>query len=532
MFSPVTDYVLLDYQKKAVNWMKEQEETKHKGGILSLQMGMGKTFISLALGCQSEGINLVICSKTVLLTWIEEIEKFYGKDLPYLVLHSDYISERDVTKQLILKQKFVLSTYDVVANICRKDPSMTEALFEKDESNVTHLRRPKYIYLDGDLSGFKVLMSIRWHRVIADESQRFANPRSKIFNAMMTIPGERRWCLSGTPIRNYTSDLYPQFRFSGFHHITTPTRFKRTTYQSWRLDRKVMSMNYGTVGIVLPAIHKHVETFALSGKTRKVYDHYLENTREMYNKFKFEGSLSFACVLVLFLRLRQVCIAPYLVTQDSKRCDIMPSAGKDLLREVLDSIGDDLRGWVHNKVEAGLSAPKVRKIVDIIKGIVETGEKVIIFSMFVGAEDIIREAVEKDDDIGHIGVAQIDGTVTGQDRSEQIQFFKTESAVQMLFATYKTGAEGLNLTEASHIILCEPWWSPAIHEQAIARSYRTGQTKDVHWWSIIAEDTIEEKVLDICGTKYDIMGLFLGDNHTLSNGIKFDKSMIGQILGK
>ena len=72
-----------------------------------------------------------------------------------------------------------------------------------------------------------------------------------------------------------------------------------------------------------------METFAV-GKTQ-VYDHYLENTREMYNKFKFEGSLSFACVLVLFLRLRQVCIAISGYPR-FERCDIMPSAGKDLLK--------------------------------------------------------------------------------------------------------------------------------------------------------------------------------------------------------
>ena len=100
----------------------------------------------------------------------------------------------------------------------------------------------------------------------------------------------------------------------------------------------------------------------------------------------------------------------------------------------------------------------------------------------------------------------------------------------MLFATYKTGAEGLNLTEASHIILSRvghPLFTNKQSHEAMNWSDKGCPLVVYH-----SGGYDEEKVLDICGTKYDIMGLFLGDNHTLSNGIKFDKSMIGQILGK
>ena len=495
-------------------------------------MGMGKTLTTLAHIALHlpEGPNLIVCSKTVLLTWIEEIKKFFPPDsMPYVIIHSEYTDEDEINVETLRDAFVVLTTYDTVLHTARKFGITDDILVKDNLTGIKHLYKPSYRIIE-DVKGHRSLFHTPWKRLIADESQKFANPTSKTFYAMFSLPGEYRWCLTGTPIRNFATDLYSQMRFSGMNYLTSKLKFTQRTYRALRLDQKILSMTYEDAGIVLPKVHRHIELFELNEMNREVYEYYLAQVKSLYEEFMFDGNLTFACILVLFLRLRQVCIAPYLATKESKRGHVK-TENQEVLDKILDEMSSGMHSWMHNRKEdAGINAPKIRKILGIIRNITHRGEKIIVFSMFTNCMDMIREAVESDEDLSRIKIAQIDGSVTGKDRQDQLDFFRNIEDVQILFITYKTGSEGLNLIQATNVLLVEPWWSPAIHEQAMARIHRTGQTKEVHFWTVIARNTIEERILAICEQKYNTMKNFLGDKHTLSNGIKMDSSMLRDIL--
>lgn len=137
-------------------------------------------------------------------------------------------------------------------------------------------------------------------------------------------------------------------------------------------------------------------------------------------------------------------------------------------------------------------------------------------------------------------IFRIDGSTKASERLSMIQKFKDQQNSSILLMTYKVGGEGLNLVEANHCICGEPWWTDAVHNQAKARIWRTGQTKDVHVYNIIVSNSIEERILEICKQKEDMAKMYLskkdgfnGDDEDQKEKKKvvIDKFTMGKVLG-
>jgi len=159
--------------------------------------------------------------------------------------------------------------------------------------------------------------------------------------------------------------------------------------------------------------------------------------------------------------------------------------------------------------ESGYRAPKVMKIIEIIKTRIPAGEKIIVFSMFSSCLRTVEEALLQI--FPDMETEYADGTVTGDERMAALENFRHNAAVRIMFIHSKVGGEGLNITAANHVICLEPWWTHAVHNQAIARAWRRGQTKPVHVHWVYSKGSIEEEILKMCDNKQGISNEIIYD---------------------
>jgi SNF2 family DNA or RNA helicase len=248
---------------------------------------------------------------------------------------------------------------------------------------------------------------------------------------------------------------------------------------------------------------------------------------QMMNKL-----VDFACVLAMFTRLRQATIAPYLMVPESKR-NFNKTKKEDKTVKYLDEITNksDLALTCYDKRGcAGYNSSKLSKIIELFTKI-PNREKVLVFSMFTSCLDLLREAVEVNPNLSDFTILQLDGDVTGEERDLIIKRFRSDDSIRALFITYKTGSQGLNLVEAKHCICIEPWWTPIVPNQAKARIWRTGQTNNVHIYTVIIKDTIEERIQEICKEKNEMASNYLdGTTKKLSKNVGLDMFTLGRIL--
>lgn len=671
---PISDnFTVDDHQERTIKWMWEIEKNAPNplngllGGIVSLHMGLGKTltFLLYTLS-QPKGDfpTLVITSLTVLHEWKNECTKFFGDRVKILYLHKNFMENRIklVDRKLLSKFDIVITTYDQCASICKKKEYHNECLvmgdpnsLMKDKIESIELRtrsqcdKPKVV-------GPGVIYCTPWHRVVCDESQRFANPKTKTFQYMMAIYGKYKWCLSGTPIRNYKTDIWAQMRFLGYNKVNTAIHWERsykTNYKLHNLDKAILIMSYKQAGIELPKPEIHISKIYLEDKEKEVYDFINGKLKDAYDDF-ISGCCNYICVLAIFTALRQSVIAPYLLTPDSKRK--IDENKRKTLEDVYNNISNkcELTRWIKDKNgSAGILSSKIRRAIEIIYS-VPPDEKVIVFSMFASAIDILADALDENDtvfslsnntndcpicleeynnkmykmqcghyacvdclkrmnkkecpvckaslykidrriglciemnrvryqedmdyqtlndlrvadgmeplplpprpeliyptevdeqgrevidltddpakikpyqDIDTVKYAQIDGSVTGNDRADSLNSFRKNKKIKCLLTTYKTASEGLNLIEATHCIFIEPWWTPSVHDQSFARILRRGQNKVTHLYHILADNTIERKILEIQEKKRELANFFVNEKSVINSGP--DSSLMRQLL--
>jgi SNF2 family DNA or RNA helicase len=292
-------------------------------------------------------------------------------------------------------------------------------------------------------------------------------------------------------------------------------------------------MSYEDANVKVPPKVEHQQLVVLTGKQKDVYDFILGLTRKVYDQMLIKVT-SFAGVLAMFTRLRQCAIAPYLLTADSKRDKPTPAqqkADENMMKMIKEMDKDGLGLWCYDKkTEAGIYSAKMNAIIDTLSKIPK-GEKVLIFSMFTSCLDLLRDALEER--LPNFRHEQIDGATKGKDRERILEAFRTKPFIRGLLITYKCGSEGLNLTEANHVICIEPWWTNAVHNQAKSRCWRTGQTKEVQVHNIFVEESIEVKINEICKEKDELASSYLdGTQKPLGKSVGLDKFTLGRILGK
>ena len=514
-------FTLMPHQVEALAWMVEREKDPYfKAGLLGMLMGLGKTFTSLKLIEQNKanGPTLVVCPKTALYTWEEQIQKFYGNKLKVLVFRKDRCRMDNVTKGMLSGYDIVLTNYDFVRSLNTKYQlqKKIQITVSKGESEVVvGMNVPIQPLMDSEF-GEGLLFSMKWCRIISDESHNFSNRKTALWTTMMCLCGGFRWCLTGTPIRNYDDDVYNQFKWLGFKDKA----FNPSAFRKLNLAKFIHFVDYNKANVVLPDVSHNKLFVKLDQQQQNIYDYYFKKAREAFEDWTL-GCKNFASVLVQFLRLRQVCVAPYIITPIAKRdCRMTEEERREYLQAQEDLAADmedsSMVEYMHTKeTSSGIQAAKILKTVEIIRA-VPSGEKVVVFTMFPRAIDLLTEALG--DTKTHV---YIDGTVVGKERDATLTKFK-QTNIDVLFISYKVGSESLNLTEANHVILLEPWWSHAVLEQAKSRVNRMGQTKNISIYEMfirtdfregIAEKdrelSMEEKILLVCEKKKKLADEFL-----------------------
>ncbi len=505
-----------------------------KGGIISLKQGLGKTLISIVHTLISPKCTstLIITSKTVMQTWKHDgFEKFFGNRVKVLYLHcGEAESHTNLTPAKVRNYDFVVTTYEMCVSAFKKGNYADEVEY-KVKDKIQEIRKRNSIKPNPRAMSFDILYNVVWDRVFCDESQVFVNPKTQTYKSMMGLCSKFFWCLSGTPIKNTSVDLWSQLRVCGYSTITKPRAWDLkgpTAMKIEKLDECIIKMNYVQAGISLPSLKWHVQRFSQAEKESICYNFALSNVKVAYDSM-LQGKVNFTQVLVLFTRLRQICIAPWLMTQEAKR-----GSKQELCKRTNDSNADadlgikqELARYIHNKKDSGINSTKMQAAVKIIRKVVKANEKVIVFSKFTSALDLLRDAVKTADKT--ILTAQVDGDVTGKERNKTITQFRTSSSHNVLLITYGTGSEGINLIEANHVILIEPHWHSVVHEQAISRAHRQGQTRPVHVYKLFIKDSIEDRIVKVCQEKTKVSKDMLSG--AFGKYKKLDQKQLGYIIG-
>nr|QBK86022.1 MAG: DEAD/SNF2-like helicase [Marseillevirus LCMAC101] len=549
-------FSLYPHQEKCLTWLKEREDSIHygiKGGIVALEMGLGKTIVAMAHALISprppckerhgeKGFpTLVVCSKTVMQNWKLEKEKFFGHRVNVLFFHSMYMGKavNHVTREYIVEHDLVVTTYDVLRTICTKE-AYHEAVLERGDD--TSMQKGKVIAINcrrrwqsnhHSTVGKGILYCTPWERVIADESHKFANPTTATYKYIMALYGKYKICLSGTPVLNRECDIWSQMRFCGYTGVDRALDWKKKWEEKMKrqqLHTTILEMTYKDAGIELPDLHHYKMEIKLKDEEKECYDFVMGKTKNVYFSMTQELT-NFANVLVLFLRCRQCCVAPYLMTYESKRTKggslgrAQANKNKQEVKLMKELYKGGLGTWLHDKRgTAGMRSAKIQAIVKKLKNL---NGKVLVYSTFTSALDLLADAC--DDYLPDFKYIQVDGGTVGEERQRSFARFRKSKRIRGLFLTYKVGSEGITLTEATHVIPMEPWWNDAVPNQAIHRAWRLGQKNDVEVHNILIEDSIEDKMRTICEGKDEMSKAILaGSTHKIT---RMDKYTLGRLLG-
>jgi SNF2 family DNA or RNA helicase len=548
---PNLKFPLKEHQHQAVKWMldietkvkKDPNSYNIRGGILSDAPGLGKTLSTLSL-CIKKSIdepegetgfpNLVICPKIVIDEWCNAITKFFGNTYKFIAFKSN--KTIDIKLEEIKKYKFVITNYEYVNGLMKEFYETT--LEENKKNKEFELRKEideKYLV---NKKGRELLVDINWNRIICDESHRLNNSKSLTFLSLMNLISDKRWCLTGTPIRNCEKDIYHQFLFLGYNNFIGNKRFTYNQYRSDKLHKHILKRNYSDVNIEMPVFEEKFITIELTENEKELYNNVNDFLKKTYKQFS-NGYASFSNVLHLFLRLRQMCVSSYamirqlekLNKKSKKDIKIIDENDIDILKEmsiedidkndiihlsniVSEIIPEKLNEWVKDKYgSAGYMSSKIQSILNILNEI-DSNEKVLIYTCFKTHMDIIKEAIENK---FNKKVSILNGDFNEKQRQDILSSFKgtgeiqSENECNIMIINYKLGSEGLNLMEANNVILCENWWCPSVMEQAKHRAYRIGQKRKVKIYNIITKNTIEEKIKKICDKKDEIGKSFMND---------------------
>ena len=431
----------------------------HFGGILADDMGLGKTIQSL----------------TYLLWLIEEHEKAGGMKKPALVVCP----------------KSVLDVWASEAN--KFAPNIrVKILKNRDDIDAEHIQNNIDLlvlnYAQLRVCG-EELNQIKWLTTILDEGQQIKNPDSKAAKCARELDSQNRLVLTGTPIENRLLDMWSLMAFAMPGVLGTRAYFKKRfdkrkdplsqTRLASRLRPFLLRRTKLQVAQDLPPRTEEEVYSKMEGIQLDLYKAELKRIQKALLGLDSDEAVkknSFA-ILQGLMRLRQICCHPGLI--DPK-----------YLKE---------------------ESAKMESLFYLLDQLHEEGHKVLVFSQFVSMLDLIKARLELEARPFHY--------LTGQtkDRKGEIERFQTTKDPSVFMLSLKAGGAGLNLTSASYVILYDPWWNPAVENQAIDRTHRIGQKNKVIAYRLLTRDTVEEKIRILQHQKTQLVTNVLGDEGFASN---------------
>ncbi|MDP8999864.1 MAG: DEAD/DEAH box helicase [Myxococcota bacterium] len=451
---------LRPYQEQGFQWLWFLHEIG-SGGVLADDMGLGKTVQALALllavkneDAKIEGKRkpfkvLIVAPTSVVTNWLREMDKF-APSLRHALWHG---AERKERQDELEDADVVVTSY---------------ALLRRDE---------------------EMLKEIDWRYVILDEAQQIKNPMSATARAAKRLRSDRRLALSGTPIENRLSEIWSIFDFVSRGLLGPLDKFEerysrpidagdRAAAQRLRatIHPFILRRTKAEVARDLPEKIETDQFCELTGEQAALYAAVLKEVRaQVMGEVERQGlARSHIQILVGLTRLRQAACDPRLL---------------GLPRE----FGDEDSG-------------KLVALRDLVQTSIAGGHKVLVFSQFVSMLQLIKRAMDEDG----VKYEYLDGST--KDRAERVDHFQRDDGPPVFLISLKAGGSGLNLTAADTVIHFDPWWNPAVEDQATDRAHRIGQTKVVTTYRLIAKGTIEEKILELAEKKRELVGAVLTED--------------------
>lgn len=446
---------LREYQREGLGWMHFLRQFSF-GGCLADDMGVGKTAQVLAL-----------------LESRREMRAQGKIDEPSLVV---------VPKSLIFNWKQEIERFTPQLRVL----DYTGSTRNKDELDGYDVILTTYGTLRRDAIHFKDKV---FDYVILDEAQAIKNEKTESAKAARLLRGNHRLALSGTPVENHLGELWSLFEFLnpgmlgafGGLQLSGGTRQnpdgEARKLLSHALRPFLLRRTKEQVAKELPPKIEQTIYCEMEPRQRTLYNELRDHYRQaLLPKIDREGiGKSKIMVLEALLRLRQAACHPGLV--DRKRIKD-PSAKLDVLIEQLHEV-------------------------------LEEGHKALVFSQFTSLLAIVRESLENDG----IDYEYLDGKTV--DRQARVEHFQQDAGCRLFLISLKAGGVGLNLTAADYVFILDPWWNPAVEAQAVDRTHRIGQVRQVFAYRLIARDTVEEKVLQLQESKRKLADAIIGAENSL-----------------
>ena len=435
---------LRSYQKAGYNWFSFLREYNF-GGCLADDMGLGKTIQTLAMlqKIKEEDEQSATHTTSLIIMPTSLIYNWLNeakKFTPKLRIHSHTGTSRD-------KDVSIFSSYDVVVT--------TYGVTRVD---------------------VQLLTTFYFNYIILDESQNIKNPSSKSFKAVKALNSRNRLILSGTPVENSVSDLWTQLTFLNPGLLGTQAFFNEEYVQAIE-KRKDEDKARKLQAIIKPFV--------------------LRRTKE-----QVAAELPAKTEQVFYCNMSEDQAAYYEKTKSAYRNDLLSSmddgtyAKKQVqLLQGLTALRQLANHPVMIDEEYSSDSGKFESVIHTLDNVLKGGHKVLIFSQFVKHLNIFRHYFEKE----HIAFAYLDGST--RNRGEIVADFQENADLKVFLISIKAGGVGLNLTQADYVFILDPWWNPAVEQQAIDRTHRIGQEKKVFIYKFIAKDTVEEKILALQNRK-------------------------------
>jgi superfamily II DNA or RNA helicase len=428
---------LRPYQQQGLNWLQFLRQ-HGLSGILADDMGLGKTLQTLAHVLVEKEAGrlthpaLIVAPVSLMGNWRREAERF-TPGLRTLVLHG---KERHDSADQMAAHDLVIAPY---------------SLLQRDRER--WLEQP-------------------WHLVVLDEAQNIKNASTHAAQVVGALQTQHRICLSGTPMENHLGELWSLFHFLMPGFLGSQARFKelfRTPIEKLgdpeRLDQLrrritpfMLRRTKREVATELPDKIESVSSIELSGKQADLYETIRLSTEKAVREALASKGLAKSQIQILdaLLKLRQVCCDPRLLPLDSAK-KIKQSA-------------------------------KLEHLMELLPEMLAEGRRVLLFSSFTSMLSLIE------DELKARGLPWVKLTGQSQKRDEIIERF-TSGQVPLFLISLKAGGVGLNLPQADTVIHYDPWWNPAAENQATDRAHRIGQKNQVFVYKLVAQGTIEERIL-------------------------------------
>lgn len=446
--------ILRPYQTSGFQWLSYLNDVSW-GGILADDMGLGKTIQALTMMHHYKASTgnlkaIVVCPTTLIYNWKNEVEKF----TPTLSWHIHHGSLRSRSAEDLQKHNIIITTYGTLR------------------------------------SDIQLLLKIKFDYVVLDESQAIKNPSSKVTKAACLLEAKNRLCMSGTPLQNNTFDIFAQMNFLNpgllgsmeffRNEFATPIDKFGEQEQKDHLRKLlypfILRRTKEQVAKDLPEKTETILFCEMEKEQREIYEAYRNSFRDkILGEIDTQGiNKSQLTILQGLMKLRQICDSPAILNEEDKYPNHSIKL-EELTREITENIGE---------------------------------HKALVFSQFLGMLALIKQKLTEDG----IPFEYFDGSTSALDREKAIQNFQNNDECRVFLISLKAGGVGLNLTAADYVYIVDPWWNPAVEQQAIDRTHRIGQTKNIFAYRMICIDTIEDKILQLQERKRKLASELIADD--------------------